>query len=598
MGAHFFEAGRLGVSMHLLDKAVFGAEMLVAAVLLLFCVRLKPIQWWIPLLIIVQAGMIAWCEMGGEVPESGLPLYFDQFSIIMALIIGIIGSLICVYAISYMEDYHHHHTEMKDGRKGFFFIFFLFLAAMFGVVFCNNLIWLYLCWEITTLSSFLLIGYSKTDEARANAFRALGMNLIGGLGFAFAIVYLVKWSPMHTIELSQVISAATSGDAGWHGAALIVAILISFAGLAKAAQMPFSSWLLGAMVAPTPVSALLHSSTMVKAGVFVIVKFAPVLMGSWAGYLLACVGGITFLMTSIIAITQSNAKRVLAYSTIANLGLIVMCAGVGTPAAVWAAIMLIIFHAVAKALLFLGVGTIEHRIGSRDIEDMGGLIVSRPFLGLVMVIGMLGMFLAPFGMLISKWACLEALSTISTFPPILAVILAYGSAPTLFFWAKWMGKVVSVPTSPLKIAGVIGKDESVVLFLLAVMTVLASGLFPLGAKGAVEPYIGAVYGQATALSAGNVTIMVIMLGLMVLLPLSFLGRRREVQLVSTYLAGANIEGNATFLGSIGAKQQVGNRNYYLAGFLSERKLSTASIILSIAAIVAMFVAVSARAGCL
>ena len=129
--------------------------------------------------------------------------------------------------------------------------------------------------------------------------------------------------------------------------------LIAVAGLTKAAQMPFSTWLTGAMVAPTPVSALLHSSTMVKAGVYLLVLFAPLFSQTWVGVFLALIGAFTFVVTSALAISQSNAKKVLAYSTIANLGLITACAGIGTPEAIMAAILLIIFHAVSKALLFL-----------------------------------------------------------------------------------------------------------------------------------------------------------------------------------------------------------------------------------------------------
>ena len=195
------------------------------------------------------------------------------------------------------------------------------------------------------------------------------MNLLGGLAFAGALIWLA--STGGGMELDKLI--ATGGII-----ALVPAVLISFAGITKSAQFPFSSWLVGAMIAPTPVSALLHSSTMVKAGVYVMVRFAPVLQGTTPGYMIALVGGFTFLLASAIAISQSNAKKVLAYSTIANLGLIVACAGIGTYEAIWAAILLIIFHAVSKSLLFLCVGTVEHQIGSRDIEDMNGLITRMP----------------------------------------------------------------------------------------------------------------------------------------------------------------------------------------------------------------------------
>jgi ech hydrogenase subunit A len=531
---------------------------------------------------------MAYCELSGVVPEVEHPFYIDNLSIIMALIIGIIGSLICWYAVSYMKDYHHHHPEMKNRQRSFFFILFFFLSAMFGIVFSNNLVWLYFFWEVTTLSSFILIGYPKTEESTRNAYRALGFNLIGGLGFALGILYLVKFCPEHTVALARVIELGPA-------VMLIPVALISFAGIAKSAQMPFSSWLLGAMVAPTPVSALLHSSTMVKAGIFIIIKFAPVLQGTWVGYCIALVGGVTFLMTSIIAVTQSNAKRVLAYSTIANLGLIVACAGVGTYETLWAALLLTIFHAVSKGLLFLGVGSIEHKINSRDIEDMDGLIVNRPGLAMVMLIGILGMFLAPFGMLISKWACLEAFvsSTVSGFPTgvLLAVLLAFGSAPTLFFWTKWMGKIVSVPVGPKKEGSPVSKDEWTALGVLAALTLATAGLFPLMSSVSVEPYIIGLYHHSVTLTQGNIIIMAIMLSMIVLLPLAFLAYPKKSVLVQRYLAGANIGSTNVYLGSLGGPQEATLRNYYLTELFSESALTKTSIIITIAIIVVMFAVV-------
>ncbi len=576
---------------HWIEKGVFAAEMLTALFLLYKCKDIKPNEWWIPVLILAQTGITLYCEFGPAMPRVEHALYIDNFSVIMALIIGIIGSLICVYSVQYMKDYHGHHRDLKDRQRSFFFVMFLFLSAMFGVVFANNLVWLFLCWEITTLCSFVMIAYPKTEEATRNAFRALGMNMLGGLAFVIAIFYLISQerSGGHaTLELDQLL-------AGGKVFALVPAILISFAGITKSAQMPFSSWLLGAMVAPTPVSALLHSSTMVKAGVFIIVKFAPVLQGTFAGYMVALVGGVTFLMTSLLAVTQSNAKRVLAYSTIANLGLVVACAGLGTYETIWAAILLIIFHAVSKGLLFLGVGTIEHKIGSRDIEDMGGLIVARPGLALVMVIGILGMFLAPFGMLISKWATLRAFIDVN--PPVLAILLAFGSAPTLFFWTKWMGKIISVPQNAVRAADRASGDEWAALGILALLTIAACGLFPLVALKAIEPYIISIFGQSVSLTGGNIIIMAIMLGFMVLLPLGFALYPKKLIRVPSYLAGANVNGSLgsslAYKGAMGIDREIGLRNYYLSEFLSEKKLTTASIVTTLIIISAMFAALFA-----
>ena len=303
-----------------------------------------------------------------------------------------------------MKDYNRHHLDYKDRRYFFFGMLFLFLGAMMGLIFSSNLIWIYFFWEITSICSFLLIGYNQTDEAMENSFKALWMNLLGGLGFAVAIAYAAI--SLQVINIQDLVALAVSADAK-AGLALIPVVFLAFAGLTKSAQLPFSGWLLGAMVAPTPTSALLHSATMVKAGVYLLIRLAPAMEGNLAGMMVTTIGGFTFLVTSMLAISQDDGKKVLAYSTISNLGLITACAGVGMHEAVWAAILLMMFHAVSKSLMFLSVGAVENCTGSRNIEDMHGLIVKLPGLAYVMIIGIAGMFLAPFGMLISKWAALK-----------------------------------------------------------------------------------------------------------------------------------------------------------------------------------------------
>ncbi|WP_342676098.1 NADH-quinone oxidoreductase subunit L [Methanofollis sp. UBA420] len=543
---------------------MFALEMGIALLLLYLGVRFKqPIA---VLLVLIQSAMMIYYEITwGMVVEPEMNLFIDQFSIIMALIIGIIGSLIAVFATSYMDTYHGHHPEVRDRRRMFFFVIFIFLAAMFGLVFSNNIPWIFFFWEITTLSSFLLIGYSETEEATNNAFLALKLNLLGGIAFAGAILYLASVDPSGgLLELNALLA---SGQA----VAIIPAVLISFAGLTKSAQMPFSGWLVGAMVAPTPVSALLHSSTMVKAGVYIIVRFAPVLAGSLAGLSIAFVGAVTFLVASGIAISQSNAKKVLAYSTIANLGLIVACAGVGTPQLVWAAIFLIIFHAVAKSLLFLCVGTVEHRVGSRDIEDMDGLIVRLPKIAAMMFIGMAGMFLAPFGMLISKWAAIEAF-IVAPLGLIFVMILAFGGAVTVFFWAKWMGKIIEVTPFGENVEDTVSTGKWIVLGSLTAMTVLAALLFPLISSFLVEPYVLGIFNETARIAQDNVIIMVLMIALLLVLPLSYLSYRKQGRTMPAYMGGRPTTTDMKFLGSLGIEREMTTRNYYFAEYFGEAKL--------------------------
>jgi ech hydrogenase subunit A len=550
----------------------------IAMSLFILYVGLRAKKPLIVLLILAQAGLMVWFEFtAGAHLEVAQNLFVDKLSIIMALINGLVGGGICLYSLGYMREYHEvAHRDVPDRRPLFFSLLFIFMSAMFGLIFANNLVWLFLFWEITTLCSFLLIGYTQTEEARRNALLALVMNLAGGLAFALAIVWFYKETG--SIELQTLIHSNKV-------LMLMPAALLCFAGITKSAQLPFSSWLLGAMVAPTPVSALLHSSTMVKAGVYLVLRMAPVVAHTNVGMMVAMVGGVTFVVGSLAAITTSEAKRVLAWSTVANLGLIVLCGGIGTYEAVWAGVLLIIFHAVAKCLLFLCVGVVEHKLHSRNIEDMSGLVVRMPRVAMMMEIGMAGMFLAPFGMLISKWAVLKAVVDAS---PLLSIFIVFGSAATLFFWVKWMGKLVQVvgPAERIKKEMVLG--EAVALYGLSAATFLTCLLFPLISSSFVKPYILDVYGKFADLGQGNVIIMMIMMAMVLLFPLSLIGQGRGPKVVAPYLGGANVEGGERFRTIAGTVQDVSIGNYYLQNFFNEAQLSRWGVIGCTMLLAAMF----------
>jgi ech hydrogenase subunit A len=548
---------------------MFFIEIVIAVFILYLGVKYKN-YLVVGLVLLLSAMMVYFEGVYAHTIDVRYSLFIDQFSIIMALIIGIIGSLICVYALAYMKDFHEHHKELQDRRNIFFFIMFVFLSAMFGLVFSNNLLWVYFFWEITTLCSFLLIGYTKTEEATKNAFTALWMNLLGGVAFAVAILYLAT----QTDGIMSLDALLASGKA----IVLVPVVLIGFAGLTKAAQLPFSSWLVGAMVAPTPVSALLHSSTMVKAGVYILVRLAPIFQATLSGYVLAFIGALTFLIASGIAISQSNAKRVLAYSTIANLGLIVACAGIGTYEAIWAAILLIIFHAISKSLLFLAVGTVEHKIESRDIEDMNGLIMRMPKIAAMMVIGIAGMFLAPFGMLISKWAAIQAFID-APYGFVFVIILAFGSALTLFFWAKWMGRLLVVTPKQENLETRIDSNIWIALISLAGLTAITCFIFPAISSTLIEPFLLQNYGNVAQLSQDNIIIMIMMLFMIVLLPLSILLPRHKHRHLTPYMGGMTTNADMSFYGAIGLKREMKLSNYYINSWFGEVKLQTLGIYL-------------------
>jgi ech hydrogenase subunit A len=563
----------------LIDAGMLLVEFAIAVFLLYLSYKAK--RTLPALLVIAQSAIMFSLEVtaghGIQVEHS---LFVDMFSIIMALLIGIIGSAICLYAIGYMPEYHEHHKEVKDRRNTFGFLMYLFLAAMFGIVFSNSLLWLYFFWEITTVCSFLLIGYKDDKASRESAFRALNMNLLGGVVFAAGLLYLHSSSGI--MELDKLLQLD-------QGMVLLPAVGLAFAGLVKSAQFPFSSWLTGAMVAPTPVSALLHSSTMVKAGVYLILRMAPVMENTAAAKMLTLIGGVSFLVTALIAISQSNAKKVLAYSTISNLGLIVACAGVNTEAAVWSALLLIIFHAVAKSLLFLCVGIIEYKLGSRDIEDMDYLIMRLPKLTAVMMIGMAGMFLAPFGMIISKFITLKAFVETN---PAMAIILAYGSAATIFFWTKWMGKIMTIRHGVAEVVEHrVSRWEWTTLGILAAATVAVCLAFPFISFYVIDPYLREMFGHVPVVDTFNVLIVfVIMLGLLIILPLGLFYYAfvdKNYKRVGTYLGGGNI-GKATFEGAMASTQTIELKNYYLEKYFGEERLFNVGLFVSLTLMFIMF----------
>lgn len=541
---------------------ILAVDALTALAIFYYCIKYK--HYWIMLVELVQVGVIFGFEYyQGSFVKSYSPFVVDNFALIMILIAGIIGGLIAVYSLGYMEEFQKEHPDVEDRRPFFFFVIYLFLAAMFVLVISNNLLYMYTCWEITSLSSFLLIGYTQTRIARHNSFKALWMNLLGGLAFALAIA--IMGTSFYTIELSTFVNMKLDTRA-----AEFVILLLVFCGYTKCAMMPFSGWLLGAMVAPTPTSALLHSSTMVKAGVFLIIKLCPVLGGNHPGFTTMMVGGATFLFASCAAISQSDAKKVLAYSTISNLGLIVCCSGIGTYEAGWTAIMIVVFHAVAKSLCFLSVGTAEQQLGSRDIERFDGLFCNMPQLSLCMLVGICGMFLAPFGMLISKWAAMK--SFVDAGQPLLVLALVFGSSTTLFYWCKWLGKICAyIPTTDKQERGV-HSEQWFALKSLAAMTILVCLAFPVISEYVVSPYWDTIYRRIEeVISRSNLFIMCIMVVVLLILPLRF-GKGRKKRKVITQLSGRNSGNNIYFKGSAGTEVPVTLRNWYLESWFGEARM--------------------------
>lgn len=557
----------------LVDHLMTAGELFL--MVLIVCLSIKHRKYPVALLSVGQTAVLLWSEFTTRI-DSADHMQVDSMTMLMCIIVAFVGGLICIYSVGYMREYHRHHKEFKD-RSGFFFsMLFLFLAAMFGLVLSENLVWMYFFWEITSVISFLLIGYTRTEEAVHNSFRALWMNLLGGLGFAIAIA--VAAATEGTVQLGEVVAAG----------AVIPVALLSLAGLTKSAQLPFSSWLLGAMVAPTPSSALLHSATMVKAGVYLLIRLAPALSGTLTGTMVSLIGGFTFIAASMMAIAQNDGKKVLAFSTISNLGLIVACAGIGVEETIWAAVLLMIFHSVSKSMLFQAVGSVENSLGSRDIEDMHGLLLRLPQLTYIMGIGIAGMYLAPFGMLISKWVALKAFVDAGNY--LLVLFLAYGSATTMLYWTKWLSKLLSLHHTSVEVTDRTHKDQYLSMYVHSASMLLLCLLFPFVATWVVNPIILEIFGTShQVLSMSVLTTMAIMLASVIFVPATMflITRSAHRDYVPIYMGGANEGDNTYFVNSFGEPEHLYLTNWYLRFEFGMRRLMRPSVIVSSGVLVVM-----------
>lgn len=313
--------------------------------------------------------------------DVSLSLRLDGLSILMGLLITGIGTLIVIYAGGYL----HGHPQL-----GRFYLYLLsFMAAMLGLVLSENLIVLFIFWELTSVTSYLLIGFNHDDKiSRWNALQAL---LVTGLGAVamlagFVLIGIVAGS----YDLSVVLG---SGDllrgSEWYPAIVTLVLLGAFT---KSAQVPFHFWLPNAMAAPTPVSAFLHSATMVKAGIFLMARMNPALGDTalWS-ITLTSFGAVTLLVGALLGIFQTDLKKIFAYTTLGVLGMLTMLLGLGTELAIQSMIAFLLGHALYKAALFMSAGSVDHETGTRDARLLGGLRKAMPMTALGAVLAALSM---------------------------------------------------------------------------------------------------------------------------------------------------------------------------------------------------------------
>ena len=342
-------------------------------------------------------------------------LRLDGLSLLFGLLVTGIGALVLVYAGAYLKG------DERLGRLWMFLL--LFMAAMLGVVLADNLLTLFIFWELTSITSYLLIGFnSDRPESRASALQALLVT--GGGGLLLLPGLLLLGFAGQSFEISELLNHADQiQQHAFYGPMLVLILLGAFT---KSAQFPFHFWLPDAMAAPTPISAYLHSATMVKAGVYLVARLHPVLGGTaeWF-WMVAPIGTATMVLGAVLALRATDLKQILAYATISVLGTLMMLLGIGTEATLTAALVLLVAHALYKGGLFMMAGAVDHAVHQRDIRLLGGLRSVMPATcgaALLAGISMAGI-LPTFGF-IAKETWYEAVGSQASVPYLVASVLS------------------------------------------------------------------------------------------------------------------------------------------------------------------------------
>jgi len=370
------------------------------------------------------------------VPELGITvdLRLDGFALLMLALVSGVGVLVFIYAYRYFD----HGVESPGKLAGTLVVF---SGAMLGLVLADNLLWLYVCWELTSVTSYLLIGHDDREpKARAAALQALLITGMGGLAMLGGFVLLGV--SQGTFRISELVANPASG-----GLITAAAVLVLLGAFTKSAQVPFHSWLPGAMVASTPISAYLHSAAMVKAGIFLVLRLGPAFALTATWRTLAVGFGIaTMLLGGLRALRQNDLKLLLAFGTVSQLGLLMTLAGLGHPDAVIAACALLLAHAAFKAALFMVVGIIDHHTHTRDLRELGGFGPGwRPTIVVATISAASMAGVAPFAGFISKEAALEAVVRGDALMKVALVGIVLGAILTVaysirFVWGAFVAK--------------------------------------------------------------------------------------------------------------------------------------------------------------
>jgi len=425
----------------------------------------------------------------GWVPSLGVDLVFliDGLSLLFALLVSGVGFFVSLYAAFYLRG----HPLLKQ----FYLYLLLFMIGMLGLVLAGNLITLFVFWEVTTVASYLLIGFDhESATARRSALQALLITALGGLALLAGLILL--GAVAGTYDLMQILTARDQVQG--HVLYTPILILVLIGAFTKSAQLPLHFWLPNAMAAPTPVSAYLHSATMVKAGIYLLARLHPVLGGSdlWT-WVLTLTGAATAVIAAILALRQTDLKLALAYTTVVALGTLTMFLGSDASVAIAAAITFVLVHSLYKAALFMVVGIIDHQTGTRDLRNLAGLYRRLPItFAIALAAGLSMAGFPPFLGFIGKELKYEGALAIAEEPFLVAAAAVFANALMVAVSATvalrpFLGKLPP-PLASAREAGAGLWLSPLVLALLGFTFGVAPGLV---ADTLVQPAVTAILGR-------------------------------------------------------------------------------------------------------
>lgn len=464
----------------LFEKAFLAVNGTAAAVLLFISWKVRSVL--AGGLAILQALLLGWFVWAFGPLKAAEPFFADHLSLMLLVLINGAGAVIVLFALK----------QGVVGPTRYFGAMSLLLGAMNGLVLSNHLLSVLAFWQITALAAYVLVGIKGTAESRegsrsfavVHAFSALA--LLGGIVLAHQAAQSASVNELLLYkDASQLLPSMA---------------LLALAGMARSALIPFQNGLVKAMTAPASASALFVTGALVNAGVYLILRFSPVFMNSWLAKIAAVIGAFSFVAAALLAVTQTDLKKMLAYAAVSNMGLVTALSCFASLYAIHAAAVSIVMQGILFGLLFLCADAVEQSTGSLDIRELAGIREKLPAVSLIAALGGIAMLLPPFGPFVMKWTAIE---TSVRHPAALALIVA-GSAVSLMLWANFISVFLSRKPLHLNVVKVDTTLTSILGALCAVSVLLSLFLVPFSNYFAA-PFLKSNYARFTDIAQADLS---------------------------------------------------------------------------------------------